>query len=145
MRQAGALGNMPQFSTHRDYHNVRARMEQTAGYGPLVTGTADFLAGTSRHWHHKTWDNMQREKRNEINHVVLENHNMGNVVAFLRENVSTLKEQIAQLDMHIADNTEKQRVHTAQFQIFESEIDNLIKEIQYLKGVGLQNEPYTFV
>lgn len=136
---------MPPFSTHRDYHNVRARMEQTAGYGPLVAGTADFLAGTSRHWHHKTWDNMQREKRKEIDHVELENQNMGNFVAFLRENVSTLEEHVAQLDMLIADNTEKQRVHTAKFEKFESEIDKLIAEIQHLKSVGLQHESDTFV
>jgi len=120
-------------------------MEQTAGYGPLVAGTADFLAGTSRHWHHKTWDNMQREKRKEIDHVELENQNMGNFVALLRENVSTLEEHVAQLDMLIADNTEKQRVHTAKFEKFESEIDKLIAEIQHLKSVGLQHESDTFV
>ena len=142
---AGVLEHMPPFSNHGNDHNVRGRVEQTAGHGPLVTGTADFLAGTNRHWHHKTWDKMQTEKYREISAVKQENNETGNFIAFLRENVSTLQEHVAQLDMLIAKNTEKQRVHTAKFEMFESEINNLIAEIQHLKSAGLPHESNTFV
>jgi len=88
---------------------------------------------------------MQTEKYREISAVKQENNETGNFIAFLRENVSTLQEHVAQLDMLIAKNTEKQRVHTAKFEMFESEINNLIAEIQHLKSAGLPHESNTFV